>query len=130
VVTRCAICSEPTQLGPVRGTAAAVNLVLRIVRRTATRYRPPVSIKTSPGAAKAIAIGSYRCRSYRFDSGGEEKMKLVRRWMIYRRLVNELSDVPAGSLDELGTSHKAVHDFAWRCAGIEVERGPPITRRL
>jgi hypothetical protein len=57
-------------------------------------------------------------------------MKLVRRWLIYRRLANELSEVPAGSLDELGTSRKTIHDFAWQCARIEAERGPSMTRHL
>jgi hypothetical protein len=57
-------------------------------------------------------------------------MKFVRRWLIYRQLVNELVDVPAGSLDELGTSLKTIHDFAWQCARIEADREPPITRRV
>jgi hypothetical protein len=57
-------------------------------------------------------------------------MKLVRRWLVYRRLVNELSGVPVASLAELGTSQKTIHDFAWQCAQIEVERGLPMTRRL
>jgi hypothetical protein len=55
-------------------------------------------------------------------------MKFMRRWLIYRRLVNELADVPAGSLDELGMSQKTIHDFAWQCARAEVERGAPMTR--
>jgi hypothetical protein len=57
-------------------------------------------------------------------------MRLVRRWLIYRRLVNELVDVPAGSLEELGMSKKTIHDFAWQCARDEVERGPSMTRHL
>jgi hypothetical protein len=57
-------------------------------------------------------------------------MKLVRRWLVYRRLVNELSGVPPGSLEELGTSQRTIHDFAWQCAQVEVERGSPTTRRL
>jgi hypothetical protein len=57
-------------------------------------------------------------------------MKLVRRWFVYRRLVNELSDVPPRSLEELGASQKTVDDFAWHCARIEIERGSPTTRRL
>ena len=57
-------------------------------------------------------------------------MKLVRRWLVYRRLVNELSGVPAASLEELGTSQRTIHDFAWQCARVEVERGSPMTRRL
>jgi hypothetical protein len=105
-----------------------MNPMLRIVGRTAMRRRPAVSTKGSPSAAKAIGIGSHRCRSYRFDSCGEAKMKFMRRWLIYRRLVNELADAPAGSLEELGTSHKIIHDFAWQCARAEVERGPPMTR--
>jgi hypothetical protein len=49
-------------------------------------------------------------------------MKAVRRWLIYRRLVNELSDLPVGSLAELGVWRAAINDFSWQCALLEVER--------
>jgi hypothetical protein len=51
-------------------------------------------------------------------------MKAVRRWLIYRRLVNELAVVPAGSLAELGAWRAAINDFAWQCALDEVQRTP------
>jgi hypothetical protein len=50
-------------------------------------------------------------------------MKVLRRWLIYRRLVNELTDLPARSLDELGTLRTAIRDFAWHAASLEVEPG-------
>jgi uncharacterized protein YjiS (DUF1127 family) len=49
-------------------------------------------------------------------------MKAVRRWFIYRRLVNELADAPSRALAELGISRAATHEFAWRCAHVEIER--------
>jgi hypothetical protein len=49
-------------------------------------------------------------------------MKAVRQWLIYRRLVNELFDVPNTSLMELGASRNAIHVFAWHWAILEVER--------
>ena len=49
-------------------------------------------------------------------------MKAVRRWLIYRRLMNELVNVPEGALAELSTPRKALRDFAWHWAGIEVNR--------
>jgi hypothetical protein len=55
-------------------------------------------------------------------------MKAVRRWFIYRRLVNELSDAPGGSLTELGTCRAAINEFAWCCAHVEVERDASTTR--
>jgi uncharacterized protein YjiS (DUF1127 family) len=57
-------------------------------------------------------------------------MKAVRRWFIYRRLVNELADMPNGALAELGTWRKAIYEFAWQCACRDVEREGPVTRRL
>lgn len=50
-------------------------------------------------------------------------MKVLRRWLIYRRLVNELTDLPAGSLDELGILRTAIQEFAWYAASLEVESG-------
>jgi hypothetical protein len=47
-------------------------------------------------------------------------MKAVRRWFIYRRLVNELAEAPDGGLAELGMQRKMLCDFAWHCAGLEV----------
>jgi hypothetical protein len=47
-------------------------------------------------------------------------MKAVRRWLIYRRLLNELADAPDGVLEELGTPRKTLRAFAWHCAGREV----------
>jgi hypothetical protein len=54
-------------------------------------------------------------------------MKAVRRWLIYRRLLNELADAPDGLLAELGTPRKTLCAFAWHCAGREVygENLPP-----
>ncbi len=49
-------------------------------------------------------------------------MKAVRRWLVYRRLVNELYDLPVGSLTELGVWRVAIYNFAWQCALLEVER--------
>jgi len=56
-------------------------------------------------------------------------MKAVRRWFIYRRLVNELADAPSRSLAELGTSRAATYEFAWRCAHVEVERDASARHR-
>jgi len=49
-------------------------------------------------------------------------MKVLRRWFIYRRLVKELNDVPAGSLAELGTLRTAIREFAWHAALRDAER--------
>lgn len=57
-------------------------------------------------------------------------MKAVRRWFIYRRLVNELADMPNGALAELGTRRTAIYEFAWQCACRDVEREGSVTRRL
>jgi hypothetical protein len=57
-------------------------------------------------------------------------MKIVRRWSAYRRIVGELSGLPSSNLSELGTSPKAVRDFAWHCAGIEAERGASRVLKL
>lgn len=54
-------------------------------------------------------------------STDEGHMKILRRWLIYRRLVNELADVPDASLIELGTGRAAINEFAWRCAQVEAE---------
>ncbi len=48
-------------------------------------------------------------------------MKAVRRWLIYRRLLNELTAVPGGVLAELGVCRTALCDFAWHCAAREIE---------
>jgi hypothetical protein len=48
-------------------------------------------------------------------------MNAVRRWLIYRRLLNELTAVPSSALAELGTCRTALCDFAWHCAGREIE---------
>ena len=55
-------------------------------------------------------------------------MKAVHRWIIYRRLVNELSDLPGESLTKLGTCRTAIREFAWSCAHFEVDRGGPARR--
>ncbi len=47
-------------------------------------------------------------------------MKAVRRWLAYRRLLNELAEAPDGVLAELGMARKALTDFAWDCAGLEI----------
>jgi hypothetical protein len=47
-------------------------------------------------------------------------MKAVRRWLIYRRLLNERAEAPDGVLTELGMQRKALADFAWDCAGLEI----------
>jgi hypothetical protein len=49
-------------------------------------------------------------------------MKALRRWFIYRRLVNELIEAPRGTLAELGVTHKALRDFAWHSADAEADR--------
>ena len=56
-------------------------------------------------------------------------MNAVRRWFIYRRFVNELSDLPGESLTKLGTCRTAIREFAWSCARFEVERGDSARRR-
>jgi hypothetical protein len=53
-------------------------------------------------------------------------MNPFRRWLIYRRLLNELNEAPQGMLTELGVSRKALRDFAWHCANAEAAR---TTRR-
>ena len=63
-----------------------------------------------------------RCRS--FHSDPTRRMKTMRRWLIYRRIFAELSDVPGNALGEIGTRRNALRDFAWHCAGIEVDRRP------
>jgi hypothetical protein len=57
-------------------------------------------------------------------------MKIVRRWLAYRRIVGELSGLPGSNLSELGTSPKAVRDFAWHCADVEAERGASRVLKL
>jgi len=61
-------------------------------------------------------------------------MNVVRRWLIYRRLLNELAAVPSSTLAELGTCRTALRDFAWHCARRETERRtivlPPQRARL
>lgn len=49
-------------------------------------------------------------------------MEFVSRWLAYRRIVRELTDLPSGFLAELGVAPKSVTDFAWRCASIEIAR--------
>ncbi len=49
-------------------------------------------------------------------------MNAFRRWFIYRRLLNELTEAPHGALAELGVSRKALRDFAWHCADAEATR--------
>ncbi len=49
-------------------------------------------------------------------------MDVIRRWLIYRRLLNELTAVPSSALAELGTCRTALRDFAWHCAGREIKR--------
>jgi hypothetical protein len=56
-------------------------------------------------------------------------MKAVRRWLIYRRLVNELSALPVGSLGELGAWRAAINDFSWQCALLEVEQKAKTAKR-
>jgi len=46
-------------------------------------------------------------------------MKALRRWLIYRRLLNELTEAPQGTLAELGVARNAIGDFAWHCADAE-----------
>jgi hypothetical protein len=57
-------------------------------------------------------------------------MKIVRRWLAYRRIVGELSGLPSSNLSELGTSQKAVRDFAWHCARVEAERAASRVLKL
>lgn len=52
------------------------------------------------------------------DLRGAPEMMIVRRWLAYRRILGELSDLPRS---ELGTSPKAARDFAWHCASVEAE---------
>jgi hypothetical protein len=49
-------------------------------------------------------------------------MKLMRRWLAYRRIVVELSAVPTDALGEIGPTRNSIRDFAWHCAAIETER--------
>lgn len=44
--------------------------------------------------------------------------KLFRRWLAYRRLLDELADAPAGALRDIGICRTALADFAWHCAGL------------
>jgi uncharacterized protein YjiS (DUF1127 family) len=46
----------------------------------------------------------------------------ARRWCVYRRTVEELSEIPAAALAELRLPRTAIHDFAWHCAGQDVEQ--------
>jgi hypothetical protein len=55
------------------------------------------------------------------DLWGMDEMKAVRRWLIYRGLVKDLADLPAGSLAELGTLRTQIGDFAWHAAGLEAK---------
>jgi hypothetical protein len=48
-------------------------------------------------------------------------MKAVLRWLIYRRLLNELTAAPSGVLAELGLCRTALCDFAWHCAAREMK---------
>ena len=57
-------------------------------------------------------------------------MKAVRQWLIYRRLLNELTAVPSGALAELGVCRTALCDFAWHCAAREVESRSIVFARL
>jgi hypothetical protein len=46
-------------------------------------------------------------------------VKAFRRWLIYRRLLDELAEAPQCTLAELGVSRKALRDLAWHWADIE-----------
>jgi hypothetical protein len=49
--------------------------------------------------------------------------KIVQRRLAYRRILGEFFDLRGSDLSELGTSSKAVRDFAWRRAGGEAKHG-------
>jgi hypothetical protein len=59
----------------------------------------------------------------------QKTMKAVRRWLIYRRLVKELTEAPRGSLSELGTCGTSILEFAWQCAHLEAERTSSARRQ-
>jgi hypothetical protein len=56
-------------------------------------------------------------------------MQLFRRWLIYKRLLKELVEMPEGLLAKLGTSRWALRDFAWHCAGVEAEERSRASER-
>ena len=45
----------------------------------------------------------------------------VRRWLAYRRLLVELDSISGSQLRELRICRCAVRDFAWHCAGHDVD---------
>jgi hypothetical protein len=49
-------------------------------------------------------------------------MQLIRRWLAYRRLLDELAEARTAEPGEARVCRCAVRDFAWHCAGIEAER--------
>jgi len=56
-------------------------------------------------------------------------MQLMRRWLVYRRLLDELGDAQRTALRGMRVYRCAVRDFAWHCAGVEVERASRVRRR-
>jgi hypothetical protein len=56
-------------------------------------------------------------------------MKVLRRWLRYRHLLDELAEAPDAVLAELAVPRKALREFAWQCAGVEVSGGElPLAR--
>ena len=49
-------------------------------------------------------------------------MHMVRRWLIYRRLLNELADARDPTFGDFAVCRCAIRDFAWHCAKLEVGR--------
>jgi hypothetical protein len=55
-------------------------------------------------------------------------MHLIRRWLVYRRLLDELGDAQRAAPGGMRVCRCAVRDFAWHCAGVEVERANRVHR--
>ena len=56
-------------------------------------------------------------------------MKALRRWLIYRRLLNELIEAPENTIAELNAPRGALRDFAWHWADVEADRAALLLAR-